>query len=102
MIGKQNSQEFRFVAIESLSLVQLICDPMDCSPPGYSVHGVSQARILELPSPSSGDLPDSRIELTTPTLAGGFLPLSQQGGPDLRFLEGTRPHVVRALRRERQ
>ena len=22
-------------------------DPMDCSPPGSSVHGVSQARILE-------------------------------------------------------
>ena len=24
-----------------------LCDPMDCSPPGSSVHGVSQARILE-------------------------------------------------------
>ena len=23
------------------------CDPMDCSPPGSSVHGISQARILE-------------------------------------------------------
>ena len=23
------------------------CDPMDCSPPGFSVHGVFQARILE-------------------------------------------------------
>ena len=23
------------------------CDPMDCSPPGYSVHGILQARILE-------------------------------------------------------
>ena len=22
-------------------------DPMDCSPPGSSIHGVSQARILE-------------------------------------------------------
>ena len=21
--------------------------PMDCSPPGFSVHGISQARILE-------------------------------------------------------
>ena len=25
-----------------------LCDPMDCSPPGSSVHGISQARILEL------------------------------------------------------
>ena len=23
------------------------CDPMDCSPPGSSVHRISQARILE-------------------------------------------------------
>ena len=30
----------------SRSRVQLL-DPMDCSPPGSSVHGVLQARILE-------------------------------------------------------
>ena len=29
-----------------LSRVRL-CDPMDCSPPGSSVHGIFQARILE-------------------------------------------------------
>ena len=28
-------------------LMTLFCDPMDCSPPGSSVHGISQARILE-------------------------------------------------------
>ena len=34
------------------------CDPMDCSPPGFSVHGISQARIWSgLPFPSPGDLP---------------------------------------------
>ena len=26
---------------------QIFCDLMDCSPPGSSVHGISQARILE-------------------------------------------------------
>ena len=26
---------------------QTICDPMDCNPPGSSVHGILQARILE-------------------------------------------------------
>ena len=25
----------------------ILCDPMDCSPPGSSVHGIHQARILE-------------------------------------------------------
>ena len=31
-----------------------LCNPMDCSPPGSSVHGIFQARVLEwvpLPSP---------------------------------------------------
>ena len=31
----------------SHSLVSNSCDPMDCSPPGSSVHGILQARILE-------------------------------------------------------
>ena len=26
---------------------QTVCDPMDCSLPGFSVHGIVQARILE-------------------------------------------------------
>ena len=24
-----------------------LCDPMDCSPPGSSVHGIFQVRVLE-------------------------------------------------------
>ena len=24
-----------------------LCDPMDCSPPGSSVHGIFQAKVLE-------------------------------------------------------
>ena len=31
----------------SLSRVWFFCDPMDCSPPGSSVHVILQARILE-------------------------------------------------------
>ena len=52
------------------------CDPMDYSLPASSIHEISQARILEwLSFPTPGDLPDSRIELTSlasPALAGGF------------------------------
>ena len=33
--------------IQSLSYVRLFCDPMDCSPPGFFVPGIFQARILE-------------------------------------------------------
>ena len=40
---------------------------MDWNPPGSSVHGISQARILnELPYPSPGDLPNPGVELMPP------------------------------------
>ena len=32
---------------QSLQSCPTLCDPMDCSPPGFSVHGILQARILE-------------------------------------------------------
>ena len=32
--------------VKLLSRVRL-CDPMDCSPPGFSIHGIFQARVLE-------------------------------------------------------
>ena len=53
---------------------------MDCSPPGSSVHGISQARILEwVAFPPPGTLPNPGIEsasLTSPELAGGFFTIS--------------------------
>ena len=33
-----------------------LCDPMDCSLPGFSVHGIFQARILEWVAMSLGKL----------------------------------------------
>ena len=39
-------REFFFL-FQSLSCVQLFCDPMDYSRLGSSIHGISQARILE-------------------------------------------------------
>ena len=35
------------VYAKSLQLCPTLCDPMDCSLPGFSVHGILQARILE-------------------------------------------------------
>ena len=59
-----------------------LCGPMDYSPPGYSVHGISQARILEwLPFPSPGDHPDSRIKTVSPALAGKFFIAEPSGKP---------------------
>ena len=41
---------FFFLIIVKVCIAQsclTLCSPMDCSPPGSSVHGISQARILE-------------------------------------------------------
>ena len=52
---------------------------MDYSPPGSSIHGILQARILEwVAMPSSRDLPDPGIKPMSPALQAESLPLSHQ------------------------
>ena len=49
-ISKRNIVEFLFSNIITALCNQscpTVCDPMDCSLPGFSVHGILQARILE-------------------------------------------------------
>ena len=50
-----------------------LCDPMDCSPPGSSVHGILQTRILEWIAISfsrGSSWPKYRIQISC--IAGGF------------------------------
>ena len=55
--------------VKSLQLCPTLCHPMDCSPPGFSVHGMFQARTLKWVAISSpGDLPDSGVEPRSPAL----------------------------------
>ena len=62
-----------------------LCDPMDCNPPGSSVHRISQARILECVAiPSPGDLPDPGIEPWSPALQEDSLPSESPGKPPRR------------------
>ena len=53
-----------------------LCNRMDCSPRGSSVHGTLQMRKLDgLPCLPPGDLPDPRNEplsLVSPALTGIF------------------------------
>ena len=59
-----------------------LCDPMDCSPPGSSVHGISQARILEWAAMlSSGDLPNLGIKPGSPALQADSVPPEPPGKP---------------------
>ena len=75
---------------KSLQSCQTVCDPMDCSPPGSSVHGILQAWILEwVAFLSPGDLPDPGIVPRSPTLQADFfffffLPFEPPGKPKIK------------------
>ena len=59
-----------------------LCDPMDCSPPGSSVHGILQARMLEwVAVPSPGDLPDPGIKSRSLALQADSLLSEPPGKP---------------------
>ena len=65
------------MGVKSLLSCLTLCDPMDCSPPGSSVHGLSRQEYWRgLLCPCLGDLPNPGIEpssLMSPVWAGGFL-----------------------------
>ena len=53
-----------------------LCDPMDCSPPGSSIHGILQAKILEwvaVPSSSGCSWPSDPTHMSL--ISGRFFTL---------------------------
>ena len=60
-----------------------LCDSMNCRPPGSSVHGILQARILKnvLPFSSPGDLSDPEVEPRSSALQADSLPSDPPGKP---------------------
>ena len=54
---------FTIVCAQLLSYILTVCNPMDCSPPRSSIHGIFLARIMEwVAMPSSRDLPHLGIK----------------------------------------
>ena len=45
--GLHNTVNALKMKVKSLSRVQLFVTPMNCSLPGFSIHGIFQARVLE-------------------------------------------------------
>ena len=57
-----------------------LCDPVDCSPPGSSVHGDSPPKnTSELSCPPPKDLPHPGIKLRSPALQADSLPSEPPG-----------------------
>ena len=71
------------VHAKSLQSCPTLCDPMDCSPPGSSVHGILQARILKwvaIPFSKGSSQPRDQISWGSCT-AGGFFTAKPLGIP---------------------
>ena len=72
------------VCMHACTVVSL-CDSMDCSPPGFSLHGIFQAEYRSgMPFPIPGDLLNPGIKpthLMSPALAGSFLTTVPPGKP---------------------
>ena len=59
-----------------------LCDPMDCSLPGSSIHGIFQQEYWSgLPFPSPGALPGPGIEPRSPASQTDALPSEPPGNP---------------------
>ena len=67
-----------------------LCDPVDCSSPGSSVHGILQARILQWVAIPFRDLSDPGIEPRFPTLQANSLLSETQGSPSDHVMRGQR------------
>ena len=76
--------------MKSLSLT--LCNPMDCSRPESSVHGILQARILEwVAIPFSRGSSQPKHQTQVPHCRWIFYCMSHQGNPFL-FLKGYYSH----------
>ena len=68
--------------VKVAQLCPTLCDLMDYSLPGSSVHGILQARIQEwVPCPPPEDLPNPGIKPRSPTLQADSLPSESPGKP---------------------
>ena len=69
---------------EVVELCQTLCNPMDCSLPGSSVHGIFQARILAWVAISfSRGSSQPRDQIRSSALRADALPSETPGKPNL-------------------
>ena len=89
--GKNPKKSYGTISkLKSMKVTQLcltLCDPIDCSlsgscPPGSSLHGILQARILKwVAIPFPGDRPNPGIEPGSLSLQADSLPSESPGKP---------------------
>ena len=76
---KLNNSKIQYEVLVAQTCLTL-CNPMDCSPPDSSVHGILQARILEwVAIPFSREFPDPGIKSGSPVLQADSLSSESPG-----------------------
>ena len=87
-------------------LCSTLCDPMDCSPPGFSVHEILQARILEwviVPFSGGSSRPRNQIHVSCVKIKYHYMKITCRNGNldillksrDITF--PTKVHLVKAM-----
>ena len=76
----ENNLKKEYMRAQSLQLCPTLCNPINCSLPDSSVHGILQARIVEeivMPSFRGSSWPRDQTHVShAPALAGGFFTTS--------------------------
>ena len=80
-------RDLNYITCSVTELCLTLCDPMDYSLPGSSIHGILQARILEwvaMPSSTGSSCPRNRTCVSCSScIAGGFFTTEPPGKPKM-------------------
>ena len=80
IMGYFSFSRIHLVCAKLLQSCPTLCDPVDCSSPGSSVHGFSKQEYWNgLPCPPLGDLPNPGIEPRSSSLPADSLPSEPPG-----------------------
>ena len=109
---RHGSKSMSCVLAKSLQLCPTLCNPLGCSPPGFSVHGILQARIPEwvaMPTSRGSSRPRDRTCVFFVSYIGRwvfcffvffFLPLVPPGkpteiiAPHIYYVPGAEPNML--------
>ena len=83
LLSSKVNQLYMHMKVKVAQSCPTLCDPIDCSPSGFFVLGILQARTLEwVAVPFSRDLPNPGIELRSPALQADSLLFELLGNPN--------------------
>ena len=87
---------------KSLQSCLTLCDPMDCSSPGSSVHAISHGKWVAMPSSrGSSSLRNRTASLMAPALAGSFFTVVKERSEECKRASQWRNNATKAQERER-